>query len=162
MSIETLPEVRKPWTMQMVQCWNHKFPIWISCTVHKSSISHPLVTRPEGPQSCTWVPIHMLIMICPKNTNLVEDVEYWVLTSFQVSLNSVQRLQRRSRKCLGQSELEVANSEWPEKHKLIRILLSVKFRWIPFSCYREELQNVSTNQWSGRPSWYSDGPQKQN
>ena len=33
---------------------------------------------------------------------------HWDLTSYQVSLNSVQRFQRRSRKCLGQSEARTA------------------------------------------------------
>ena len=41
-----------------------------------------------------------------KNSNLVEG--RWDLASCQVSLNSIQRFQRRSRKCLSQSEARVA------------------------------------------------------
>ena len=40
----------------------------------------------------------------------------------------------------------------------IEILLPVKFRWIPFSGFREEVENVSANQRPGRPSYFSDRP----
>ena len=39
----------------------------------------------------------------PKNKNLVEDVEYRVLASFQVSLNSIQRLKRRKMSKMSQT-----------------------------------------------------------
>ena len=42
----------------------------------------------------------------------------------------------------------------------IEILLPVKFRWIPFSGFRGEVENVSTNQKPGRPSCFSDRPEK--
>ena len=58
---------------------------------------------------------HLVFLINPKNTNLVEDVE---------------------------------------------ILLPVKFRWIPFSGFREEVENVSANQRPGQPSCFSDRPEK--
>ena len=35
----------------------------------------------------------------------------------------------------------------------VQILLPVKFCWIPFSDFRGEVENVSTKQWSGRPSF---------
>ena len=123
----------------------------------------------------------------------------WDLASCQVSLNSVQRFQRRSRKCLSQSEARAAilffrsaqkTQTWQralrscflssvvefylvvleEKSKMyqpimgqgghlvfpigpkntnlvedIEILLPVKFRWIPFSGFRGEAENVSAN-----------------
>ena len=56
---------------------------------------------------------------------------HWDLASCQVSLNSVQRFQRRSRKCLSQSEARAAIlffSDRPEKHKLGR------GRWDLASC----------------------------
>ena len=40
------------------------------------------------------------------------------------------------------------------------ILLLVKFRWISFSCFREEVENVSANQRRGWPSCFSDWPEK--
>ena len=42
----------------------------------------------------------------------------------------------------------------------VEILLPVKFRWIPFSGFREEVENVSANQRPGRPSCISDRPEK--
>ena len=136
----------------------------------------------------------------------------WDLASCQVSLNSVLRFQRRSRKCLSQSEARAAILFFPigpkntnlvedveillpvkfpwilfrgEVEKMsqpirgqgghlvfpiglkninlvkdVEILLPVKFRWIPFSGYRGEVENVSANQRPGRPSYFSDQPEK--
>ena len=42
----------------------------------------------------------------------------------------------------------------------VEILLPVKFRWILFSGFRGEVENVSANQRSGRPSCFSDRPEK--
>ena len=44
--------------------------------------------------------------------------------------------------------------------KDVEILLPVKFRRIPFSGFRGEVENVSTNQRPGRPSCFSDRPEK--
>ena len=140
---------------------------------------------------------------------------HWDLASCQVSLNFVQRFQRRSGNCLSQSVAGAAIlfSDRPEKHKLARgrwdlascqvslnslqrfyrgskkmyqpfrgrgghpifpidpistnlledveILLPVKFRWIPFSGFTEEVKkNVSAIQRPRRPSYFSDRPEK--
>ena len=42
----------------------------------------------------------------------------------------------------------------------VEILFPVKFRCIPFSCFRGEVENVSANQRPGRPSFFSDRPEK--
>ena len=42
----------------------------------------------------------------------------------------------------------------------VEILLPVKFRQIPFSSFREEVENVSANQKPRRPSCFSDRPEK--
>ena len=42
----------------------------------------------------------------------------------------------------------------------IEILLPIKFCWIPFDGFRGEVENVSANQRPGRPSCYSDRPEK--
>ena len=42
----------------------------------------------------------------------------------------------------------------------VEILLLVKFRWIPFCGFRGEVENVSANQRPGRPSCFSDRPEK--
>ena len=138
---------------------------------------------------------------------------HWDLASCQVSLNSVQLFQRRSRKWLSQSDpsttilffpsarktqtwyrtliscflsslVELSSVVSAEKSKMsrpirgqeghlvfpigpkntnlveeIEILLPVKFRWIQFSSFRE-VENVSANQRPGRPSSFSDRPEK--
>ena len=51
----------------------------------------------------------------------------------------------------------------PENTNLVEdvnILLPVKFHWIPFSGFREEVENVSANQTPGRQSCFSDPPEK--
>ena len=42
----------------------------------------------------------------------------------------------------------------------VEILLPVKFPWIPFSGFREEVENVSANQRPEWPSCFSDRPEK--
>ena len=42
----------------------------------------------------------------------------------------------------------------------VEILLPIKFRWIPISGFRGEVENVSANQRPGRPSCFSDWPEK--
>ena len=89
----------------------------------------------------------------------------WYLVFCQVSLNSVQRFQRRSRKCLSKSEARAAILFFRSARKTnlvedFEILFSVKFRWIPFSGFRGEVENVSANQRPGRPSCFSDRPKK--
>ena len=49
---------------------------------------------------------HLVFPIGPKNTNLVEDIE--ILLPVKFRLNSVKRFQKRSRKCLSQSEARAA------------------------------------------------------
>ena len=54
-------------------------------------------------------------------------------------------------------------SDLPKNTKLVEdveILLPVKFRSIPFSGFRGEVENVSANQRPGRPSCFSDRPEK--
>ena len=91
---------------------------------------------------------------------------HWDLASCQVSLNSVQRFLRRSRKCLSQSETRAAIllfSIVPKNTNLVEdveILLLVKFCWILFRRFRGEVENVSANQRPGRPSCFSDQPEK--
>ena len=89
----------------------------------------------------------------------------WDLASSQVSLNSYQQFQWRSRKCLSQSEPRAAIFFFPTgpKHtnlvEDVEILLPVKY-WIPFRGFREGVENVSANQRPGRPSCFSDRLEK--
>ena len=89
----------------------------------------------------------------------------WDLASCQVSLNSVQWFQRRSRKCLSQSEAR-ADLIFPIGAKNtnlvegVEIFLPVKFRWIPFNGFRGVAENVLANQRPRRPSCFCDRPEK--
>ena len=89
----------------------------------------------------------------------------WDLPSCQVSLQAVQRFQRRSRKCLNQSEARVVILFFRSARKTqtvedVEILFPVKFSWIPVSGFRREVKNVSVNQRPGHPSCFSDWPEK--
>ena len=92
---------------------------------------------------------------------------HWYIASCQVSLNSVQWLQR-SRKCPDQREAKAAFfafRSFPKKVsnlvENVEFLLPVKFRWIPFRCWRGKVENVSANKKPTRPSWFSDRSEKQ-
>ena len=107
---------------------------------------------------------HLVFPIGPKNTNLVEDVAILLPVKFRWIPFS--GFKRRSRKCLSQSEVRAAILFFPIGPKNtnlvedVAILLPVKFRWIPFSGFRGEVENLSANQRSGRPSCFSDRPEK--
>ena len=155
---------------------------------------------------------HLVFLIGPKNTNLLESFEillpikfrwirfsgfrgevenvsanqrpgrpscfsdrpkkhklgrgFWDLASCHVSLSSAQWFQRRSRKCLSQWETRAAilffRSAWKNTNLVegVEILLPVKFRWILFSGFRWEVENVSANQRPGRPSCFFYRPEK--
>ena len=76
----------------------------------------------------------------------------WNLDSCQVLWNSLQRFQRRIRKCLSQSEARAAILLFPSAKKNINLVedieisFPVKFCWIPFSGFREDVKNISANQ----------------
>ena len=106
---------------------------------------------------------HFCLLISPKNTNLVEDIEIllpvkflWIpFSGFRGEVENVSANQRPGRpSCF---------SDRPEKHKRGRgrwDLASCQVRWIPFSSFRGEVENVSANQRPGRPSCFSDRPKK--
>ena len=106
---------------------------------------------------------HLVFLIGPKNTNLVEDVEIllpvkfcWIpFSGFRGKVENVSANQRPGRpSCF---------SDRPENTNLVEdfeILLPVKFPSIPFSSYRGEVENVSANQRPGWPSCFSDRPKK--
>ena len=90
---------------------------------------------------------------------------HWDLASYQVSFNSVQRFQRRSRKMSQPIRGQGGHLVFligPKNTNLVEdveILLPVKFRWIPFSGFRGEVENVSANQRPWQPSCSSDQPE---
>ena len=106
---------------------------------------------------------HLVFPIGPKNTNLVEGVE--ILLPIKFSLNSVQRFQRRSRKCLSQSEARRPScfSDRLEKHKVGRGRWRSCFlsSFVEFcSAVSEKKSKISANQMPGRPSCFSDRLEK--
>ena len=91
---------------------------------------------------------------------------HWDLASCQVSLNYVQRVQRivlkMSQPIRGWGghlifPISPKNTNLVED---VKILLPVKFRWIPFSGFRAGVKNVSANQRPGWPSCFSDRPER--
>ena len=75
----------------------------------------------------------------------------WDLASCQVLLNSGQWFQRRSWKCLSQSEARAAilflrSAQNTNLVEDVEVLLPVKFCWIPFSGFREGVENVSAKE----------------
>ena len=91
------------------------------------------------------------------NTNLVEAVEILFPVTFRWIPFSGQR---RSQKCLSQSEARAAilffqSSKNTYLVEDVKILLPAKFRWIPLGGFRE-VDNVSADQRQGWPSWLSD------
>ena len=99
-----------------------------------------------------------------KTQNLVETLRSCFLSSFVEFRSAVQR---RSRKCLSQSEARVAILFFRSARKNtnlvedVEILLLVKFRLIPFSGFRGEVENVSANQRPGGHLVFPIGPKKQ-
>ena len=106
---------------------------------------------------------HLVFLIRPQNTNLVEGVEILLPIKFRWIPFSGFR---------GEVENVSANQRpgWPSCFSIgpkntnlvedVEILLPVKFRWIPFSGFRGEVENVSANQRPGLPSCFYDRPEK--
>ena len=126
----------------------------IAVSEEKSKMSQPI----RGQSS------HLVFPIGPKNTNLVEDVEILLPVKFRWILFSgfrgdVEKMYQPIRGQGGHLVFPIS----PKNTNLVedvKILLPVKFRWILFSGFRGEVENVSANQRSGRPSCFSDRPEK--
>ena len=89
----------------------------------------------------------------------------WDLASCQVSLNSIQRFQMRSRKCLSQSKTGAAIlfSDRPEKHKLGRgrcDLASFQVSLNSVQRFQKRSKKYLSESEAGRPSCFSDRPEK--
>ena len=105
---------------------------------------------------------HLVFPIGPKSTNLVEDVEILLPVKF-VELVSEEK-SKMSRPNRGQGD-HLVYAIRPKNKNLVEdveILFPIKCHWIPFSGFREEVENISANQRPGRPSCFSDRPEKHN
>ena len=110
---------------------------------------------------------HLVFPIGPKYTNVVEDVEILFPVKFRwIPFSSFWREVENVSTNLNQSEARAAILFFRSARKNtnlvedVEILLSVEFRWIPFSGFRGEVENISANQRPGRPSCFSDRPEK--
>ena len=105
---------------------------------------------------------YLVFVIGPKNANLVENVEILLPVSFiefrsGVSVEKSKMSQPiRARGGHLVFLIDMKNTNLVEGFE---VLLPVKFHWIPFSGFRE-VENVSANQRPGRPSCFSDLPEK--
>ena len=106
---------------------------------------------------------HLCFPVNLKNTNLVEDVEIFLPVkcheiSFSGFRGEVKNVSANLRPGLASCFFPIG----PKNTNLvehIEILLPVKFLPLWFSGFRE-VKNVSANQMPGRPSWFSDQPEK--
>ena len=98
-----------------------------------------------------------------KNTNLVEDIEILLPVKFrQIPVSGFRGKVEMSQPIRGKGghfvfPIRPKNTNLVED---VEILLPVKFRCIPLSCFRGEVQKASANQRPGRPSCFSDRPEK--
>ena len=100
---------------------------------------------------------HLDFLIGPKNTNLVEDIEF---LRHQI-LFAVSETKSKMSQPMGDPGSQFSFSYQPKNEpvKDIEILLFSFHREIPFGSFRGD-ENVSANQRSGRPSCFSDRPEK--
>ena len=141
---------------------------------HMVVLKNTILTRgPKGHITYTWAQcatffdglarVAIFIYFSDKH-KLVRG--HWDLASYQVSLNSIQQFQRKSQNMYqpvrGQGGHFVFLIGPKNTHLVegVEILLSVKFRWIPFSDFRGEVENVSAKHRPGRPPCFSDLPEK--
>ena len=104
-----------------------------------------------------------VLPISPKNTNLVEGVEILLPVKFFESHSSVsEEKSNMSQPIRGQGGhlVFLIDSKKTNLVEGVENLLPVKFRWILFSSFRGEVENVSANQRPGRPSYFYDRPEK--
>ena len=106
---------------------------------------------------------HLVFPIGPKNTNLADALWTCFLSCFaefrSVVLEEKSKMSRPIRGKCGHLVFPIG----PKNTNLVEnvvILLPVKCRWILFSGFRGEVENVSANQRPGRPSCFSDWPEK--
>ena len=105
---------------------------------------------------------HFVFPIHLKNTNLVEGVEILLPIKFRrIPFTVSEEKSKMSQPIRGQGSHLVFPIS-PKNTNLVEaveIFLPIKFHWIPFSGFRE-VENVSANQRPGRPSCFSNRPEK--
>ena len=106
---------------------------------------------------------HLVFRIGPKNTNLVEGFEILLPVKLCEFCSAVSEKKSKMSQPIRGNRGHLVFPIGPKNTNFVEgfdILLPVKFRWIPFSGFRGEVENVSANQRPGRPSCFSDLPEK--
>ena len=143
--------------MMLGSCFLSNFFESRSAVSEKSKMSQPIMGHGG----------HFFLPIDLKNTDLVKDVEILLpvkfrrilFSSFREEVENVSANQRRS-SCWGGHLVFPISPKNTNLVEDVEILLPVKFRWIPFSGFFREVENVSANQRPGRPSCFSDRLEK--
>ena len=130
---------------------------WILFSSFRGGVENVSANQTPRRQSC--------FPIGSKNKNLEEDVEIWscFLSSFVEFHSAVsEEKSKMSQPMRGQGG-HLVFPIGPKNTNLVeavKILPRVNFGWIPFSGFREVVENVSANQTPGRPSCFSYRPEK--
>ena len=146
----------------------------MNCTYVLHWLVNYLNKRPKGPRI-----VHLSTMCHLFEQSAMADIfVYWLARKTQTR-------KRMLRSCFLSSFVEFCSAVKEDKSKIshpirgqgghlvfpigpkntnlvedVEILLPMKFRWILFSGYRGEVENVSANQRPGRPSFFTDPPEK--
>ena len=130
-----------------------------------------LTRGPTGHISCTWVQCATSLTERPRPPFLYDPkTQIWYiktlrscfLSSFVEFCSAVSEKSKLFQPIRGQGghlvfPIGLKNTNLEED---VVILFPVMFRWIPFSSFSGEVENVSANQRPGRPPCFSDQPEK--
>ena len=95
-----------------------------------------------------WHRGHFCILICPKNTNLVEDVDVLIPVKICEFRSAVSEEKSKMAQPIRDRDGHLVFPIDPKNTNLVEgveILLPVKIRCIPFSCFKGEVENISAN-----------------
>ena len=106
---------------------------------------------------------HLFLRIGPNNTDVVRTLRSCCLSSFVEFRSAVSEKKSKMFQPIRGQGGHLIFPIGPKNTNLVEdidILFPTKFCRIPFSGFREEVENVSVNQRPGRPSCFSDRPEK--
>ena len=95
-----------------------------------------------------------------KNTNLVEGIEILLPVKIRSAVSTEKLKMSQPIRGQGGHFVFLISPKNTNLVEGVEILLPIKFHWIRFSGFRGEVENVSANQRPGRPSCFSDRPEK--
>ena len=146
-----------------------------SCPALDPPLGDVITRGPKGHISCTWVQCVTFLRDRPRRTFLFTDrpkKQTWWRTlrscflssfvKFRSAVSEEKSKMSQPIRCQGGLLVFPIGPKNTNLVEDVEILLPVKFRWIPFwfSGLRGGVENVSANQRPGRPSCFSDRPEK--